>query len=391
MKIESSLTDTSIQVALEENNIKHEVIGNALEKFELPSGRELVVATVDMPHPPYDPNLIFIIEDEITLIDAGPPMYSAFSDLIQAINLLDPQYEVYKRLKNIVITHAHFDHWGSLQSLVHHLMQYRSDPVSVYCHPYDRDAIMPTEASLYQSQKNRIDFHQYSGLGMAVPFQDHTHGIDSSLFQMKALEEGDRINAAQIIHLPGHTPGCIGVCMDNVVLPGDAILYKETPNTSSEILHEYSGLGHMLSSYYRLAQIGDRSPIAISGHGKVIANLRERALANLEFHSERLEHIYNTSVGEEMTGWEIADAYFAGNGRRLEGYSRHLGTVETMSHLEVGCKIGLFSVRIEGEGDSQVYRYTANEIDDVGEAISEGFERYRTSSAPSPLESNQGL
>ena len=388
MKMESSLTDTEIQAALEENNIKHAVIRKGLEKFELPSGRELVVATVDMPYPPYDPNLIFIIEDEITLVDVGPPMYSAFDDLIQAINLLDPQYAVYKRLKNIVITHAHFDHWGSLQSLLNHLKRHRSDPISVYCHLYDRDTILPTEASLYESRQGRIDFAQYSGLGMAFPFHEHTHGIDPSSFQMMTLEEGDYVNGAEIVHLPGHSPGCIGICTDNVILPGDAILYKETPNTSSEIFHEYSGLGHMLSSYYRLAEIGEGSPIAIAGHGKVIPNLPQRALANLEFHSERLDRIYHTSVGkEEMTGWEIADAYFAGNGRRLEGFSRYLGTVETMSHLEVGCKIGLFSMRIEEDSGPPVYRYTANPIDDVGDAISEGFERFRT---PTPVQAESG-
>lgn len=306
-------------------------------------------------------------------------MYSAFGDLIRAIDRLDAQYDVYRRLENIVITHSHFDHWGSLQSLVNHLMLRRSDPISVYCHPCDWDTIIPTEASLYDSRQGRIDFAQYSGLGMAFPIHEHSHGIDPSSFRMATLEEGDHINGAEIIHLPGHSPGCIGVCVDNVVLPGDAILYKETPNTSSEIFHEYAGLGHMLSSYYRLADIAGQYPIGIAGHGKIIADIRRRALDNVRFHSERLERIHYIGIGKEMTGWEIADAYFAGNGRRLEGFSRYLGTVETMSHLEVGCRIGLFTVRTDQANGTDVYRYAPNPIDDVESAIAEGFEGYRMS------------
>ena len=79
-----------------------------------------------------------------------------------------------------------------------------------------------------------------------------------------------------------------------------------------------------------------------------------------------------------MTGWQIAAAYFAGNGRPLEGYSQYLGTVETVSHLEVGCKIGLFSVRTESQNGALVHLYHANPVSDVRSMIDSGFEGYRT-------------
>lgn len=385
MQESSLLTDTEINAALAQQNIEHNVIGRGLEKFTLPSGQELAVATVDMPWPPYDPNLIFILGDEITLVDVGPPMYSAFEDLIRAMDLLDPQYQVYDRLKNIVITHAHFDHWGSLQSLVDRVMKGRTEPISVYCHSYDSDVVVPTEASMQQAQRNQMDFSQYAGLGMSSAFHHHhnhhNHGIYPETFELITPQEGDKVNGYEIIHLPGHSPGCIGVRVDNVVLAGDAILYKETPNTSSEIFHAYSGLAHMISSYYRLAKIGEQVPIAIGGHGKIIHNLNKKAMENLEFHSERLAKIYQTtrdSGAKEMTGWEIADAYFSGNGRPLQGFSQYPGTVETVSHLEVGCRIGLFSVRKEKQNGSHVNLYRANPVSDVRSMIDSGFEGYRT-------------
>ncbi|MEE8397743.1 MAG: MBL fold metallo-hydrolase [Desulfobacterales bacterium] len=383
MQENSLLTDTEINKALAQQNIEHSVISRGLEKFKLPSGQELAVATVDMPWPPYDPNLVFILGDEVTLVDVGPPMYSAFADLVRAMDLLDPQYQVYDRLKSIVITHAHFDHWGSLQSLVDRLMEGRTEPISVYCHAYDSDVVVPTEASMHQDQSSQMDFSLSAGLGTGSPFHHHHphHGTSPETFELITPEEGDTVSGYEIIHLPGHSPGCIGVRVDNVVIAGDAILYKETPNTSSEMFHEYSGLAHMIASYYRLAKIGKQAPIAIGGHGKIIPNLRKKAMENLEFHSDRLAKIYHTARNartDEMTGWQIADAYFSGNGRPLEGFSQYMGTVETVSHLEVGCRIGLFSVRTESQNGAMVHLYRAIPVSDVRSTIDSGFEGYRS-------------
>lgn len=127
----------------------------------------------------------FIIEsapDELTVIDTGMPgMTNAILDAAKSLNYQPNQ------IKNILITHADFDHIGSLASLA-----------------------KATGATVYAGKESV----RYIEEGKTPPHVPAIMGALTGLFQKKAkvdevFEDNDTLDIADgilAIHVPGHTP-----------------------------------------------------------------------------------------------------------------------------------------------------------------------------------------
>ncbi|MCL2496186.1 MAG: MBL fold metallo-hydrolase [Clostridiales bacterium] len=126
---------------------------------------------------------------EAALIDPG----SNAANLIQAFDELDA------RPKLIINTHGHWDHIGANKRLQQH---YGLD-IAIHA----ADAPMLTD-----SAKNAARLFRGDGDG----------GIAARL-----LKEGDIIELGQlklqVLHTPGHTPGCICLKMDTLLFTGDTL------------------------------------------------------------------------------------------------------------------------------------------------------------------------
>jgi hydroxyacylglutathione hydrolase len=101
----------------------------------------------------------------------------------------------------IVLTHAHFDHLGSVSSLV----QVTAAPVAV--HALDAERI--TDAAP-------------AGTGGALFGYDHVSPPADRI-----LHDGDRIRAGEltleVLHTPGHTQGSISLLADGHLFSGDTL------------------------------------------------------------------------------------------------------------------------------------------------------------------------
>lgn len=120
------------------------------------------------------------------------------------------------QVRRVVVTHAHPDHSGGLSELV------AGREIAVAVHRLEADILegrapapSPLQNALLATMARPIISRLMGG---PVAIDDH-------------LEDGDTLpfgTEVRVIHLPGHTPGSIGLYLPErrLLIPGDALQYK---------------------------------------------------------------------------------------------------------------------------------------------------------------------
>jgi hydroxyacylglutathione hydrolase len=152
-------------------------------------------------------NCYFIVQDKITLIDAGLP-----GNASKILKYLEQDLGASsKDLEKIVITHHHFDHTGSLSQLK------ELTNAQVLVHKADADYVSGNKippAPFFMKFVTGI----YTRISKSKPVQ-----VDVM------LKDKDNIGDYRVIHIPGHTPGSI--CLFNpknkVLFVGDSMRYRK--------------------------------------------------------------------------------------------------------------------------------------------------------------------
>ncbi|MCY9546363.1 MBL fold metallo-hydrolase [Lysinibacillus xylanilyticus] len=139
-------------------------------------------------------------ENELTLIDAALP-YSAKSIIKAAESIGKP-------ITKIIITHAHSDHIGALDTLKELL------PDSQVCIS-SRDALLLEGNSALLP--NEINTPIRGGIPKNIKTKPDL-----------LLEEGDRVGSLEVIATPGHTPGSITLfdTRNRSLIAGDALVTR---------------------------------------------------------------------------------------------------------------------------------------------------------------------
>lgn len=141
----------------------------------------------------------YLVEEDngLTLIDAAMP-YSTKKILLAASKIGKP-------ITNLILTHAHSDHVGSLDALKAAL-------------PDLRVSISGRDARLLAGDKSLLATEPATPIRGGVP-----KGIQTTPDIL--LAEGDRIGSLEVIATPGHTPGSISLLdkRNGVLVAGDAL------------------------------------------------------------------------------------------------------------------------------------------------------------------------
>ena len=143
------------------------------------------------------------------------------------------------------------------------------------------------------------------------------------------IKLGDRL--FQIIHTPGHSDGQIIFydADDRLLLCGDQVLLKITPNISLWPFGEPDPLGRYLQSLNQLAQLDVR--LALPGHGLLIHDLRGRIRELEKHHAERLM-VMETAVNGSASPYAISQRVF--NLDTLNIHEKRFAVAETLAHLD---------------------------------------------------------
>jgi hydroxyacylglutathione hydrolase len=153
---------------------------------------------------------VFLIEDGdgVTMFDAG----------IEAMG--QPLRSVCARLggiNRVVLGHADPDHRGAAPAL----------GAPVYCHPAERSAAESDNAYRDYWRLDKLDLHGRILLGRLIPLWD-----GGAVEIAGTVAEGDEIAGFEVIDLPGHAPGLIGLfrASDRLALVSDCF-YTLDPQT----------------------------------------------------------------------------------------------------------------------------------------------------------------
>jgi steroid delta-isomerase-like uncharacterized protein len=153
---------------------------------------------------------VYLIEEGggVTMFDAG------ISDMTAPIAAAAARLGGIKR---IVLGHADADHRGAAQGL----------NAPVYCHPDDRGAAESPEPYRSYWDRSKLDPH-----GRAVLWRLLRTWDGGAVEIAGTVNEGDLLAGFEVVHLPGHAPGLIGLYRhsDRLALVSDT-LYTVDPQT----------------------------------------------------------------------------------------------------------------------------------------------------------------
>lgn len=296
--------------------------------------------------------------DGWAILDTGihyPPGEAAWRAAFGELGL-DPA-----AITRIILTHAHPDHFG----MAGWLTQQSGAPV----------LLAPEEQSFaqrvwYHGERNeRVSaaFFEQHGLpddlaeqvrasmaenrAMTLPWPEATGVIEPG----SELAIGGRV--FQAIATPGHSDQHLVFysAPDRLLLCGDAVLAKITPNVSRWPDSHLDPLSDFLGSLDRLGEL--QVDLALPGHGPIIHNFAQRVAELRQHHAERL-HLMHAAVGLAANAFEVCTRVFPTS--MLSPHQLRFAIAETLAHLEYLVGRGMLE-RIENA--PIVYRrnnYSAN-------------------------------
>ncbi len=162
------------------------------------------------------------------------------------------------------------------------------------------------------------------------------------------LDGGERLDGWEVVPLPGHADGHIGLLRDGVLIAGDHLLPDITPAVGCYPESEPDPLGTYLRSLERTIELAPR--LALPAHGQPIEDPVGRAREIILHHEERLDQCLAALADEPRTGYEVSLAVF---GSELGPSQRRFAVAETLSHLEHLVERGL--ARRFGDVDPVTY------------------------------------
>jgi glyoxylase-like metal-dependent hydrolase (beta-lactamase superfamily II) len=200
-------------------------------------------------------------------------------------------------VRRIFISHGHLDHYGYARAA-----QEKSG-APVYCHARDHDKLTGRER-----EPDRLERHgEYlARLGASREVRELSAHFSRQIARMarpisiiEPIIEGAQLQfakfAAEVLHLPGHTPGltCLWAGRERVLFSDDHLLEFVSPNPLLDLEGQIEPRHRALVEYLRSAAKVRALPVALvaPGHGPPFAGhvgIIDRLLAFYERRQEKI-------------------------------------------------------------------------------------------------------
>ncbi|MGH7765258.1 MAG: MBL fold metallo-hydrolase [Candidatus Dormibacteraceae bacterium] len=272
---------------------------------------------------------LFADGEEADLLDCGMNSEESLQTIHAALDHLGA-----KRLRRLVVTHIHPDHYGAAGALAGEGM------ADLYIHRLEVPLVHPRYVELDHLVKEVRTYLLVHG----VPADDADILSNSqrALSQVvKTAEPSVQLDGAETIEMgrrrmrvewtPGHSPGhiCLYDAHDGLLFAGDQLLPDLSPNiglhpqSTPDPLHEY------LQGLQRVAAYEPK--LVLPGHGRPFADASGRVEVLIAHHRRRLEQIVEIVGRAEQTAWQVALELW---GPRDQLYEKRLALQEGLAHLQ---------------------------------------------------------
>jgi glyoxylase-like metal-dependent hydrolase (beta-lactamase superfamily II) len=272
---------------------------------------------------------LFTDGDEADLLDCGMNEEDSLAAIHQALEHLGM-----RRLRRLVVTHIHPDHYGAAGMLA------GPGLADLYIHRLEVPLVHPRYVELELLVEEVRNYLLVNG----VPDEEAEVLSNSqrALSQVvKTAEPSVQLDGAEVFDMgrhalrvewtPGHSPGhiCLYSATEGLLFAGDHILPELSPNiglhpqSTPDPLHDY------LEGLRRMAALKPKR--VLPAHGRPFMDAGARVEALVSHHERRLDQILEILGGEEKTGWRVALDLW---GPRNNLYEKRLALQEGLAHLQ---------------------------------------------------------
>lgn len=279
----------------------------------------------------------------------------------------DTWLEVFRRLdirpsdiEKIVLTHTHPDHIG-LSGWLQNLAAEAGKTVPIYTSPRE---MKQARAIWWEAHEDEFyNFLVSSGMPIEMAREvadsmDNTRQMTRPLPNaLQPIYAGNSIQLGErtfdIIHAPGHSDGQLLFyhAEDRLLLSGDHVLMKITPNIGLWPETDPNPLGRFLESLQHLKSLAVR--LALPGHRRLIDDWGGRVEELINHHHARLQRTLETVADGHHTAYTASQHIFEFH--RFSAHEWRFATAEAFAHLEYLCDHG--QLRRE-DGDVRRYYIT---------------------------------
>jgi glyoxylase-like metal-dependent hydrolase (beta-lactamase superfamily II) len=245
-----------------------------------------------------------------------------------------------KRLNRIIVSHGHVDHYGNAQTLA------EESGCQVFVHANDEEKVAG-EGRWYKQLQIGWSYFQKLGvpeatleamLDGAKRSKSYARPVDRA--RLQRIDDGARLKfrrfEAQVMHLPGHTPGllCLWVERNKLLFADDHVLAKVSPNPLLDLtLGEGETKFKALVAYCESARrVRDMEiDCVLPGHGEAFAGHRELLDNLFGFYAARQSKLLKRLSESPATIYELLPAVFA----RIDVSRMYLMLSEVLANIEV--------------------------------------------------------
>ena len=262
---------------------------------------------VPIPNNPLENTNIYLIQGDknYTLIDTGWDSNTAFNSINRqlaevGVGLPD--------IGQIIITHAHFDHFG----LVGRIKEISG--AKIYIHDKEKEVFRTryevTEDFLHQVEVwftlNGVPAEMLGAVRAPIAgFRKPLPAAPDVLLQGGETIATGKFNL-QVVWTPGHSPGhiCLYEPTQKILFSGDHVLPVITPNISLTPAATNNPLGDFINSLLTVKKLA--VDIVLPAHENIFRDLPKRVDEIIRHHEVRSAEILKAMNRQEMTAYQIA-------------------------------------------------------------------------------------